>query len=74
MIWLTGWKSHSDNAKKFLDKKSNMHLTAEKCVCLMTQKQKHNHVNVFHNRLHGIIFFVDHNMEMDHGFMGMTQK
>jgi hypothetical protein len=31
MTWLTGWKSHSDYAKKFLDK-SNMHLNVEKCV------------------------------------------
>jgi len=50
-IWLTGWKSHFDYAKKFLDKKSNMHLTVEKCVCPMTQKHKQNHVNVSHNRL-----------------------
>lgn len=42
----------------------------------MTQKHKQNHVNVCHNRLHQETcnLFPGHHMEIDHGFMGMTQK
>jgi hypothetical protein len=39
-------------------------------------KAQKNHVNVCHKRLHKETcnLFAGHHMEMDHGFMGMTQK
>lgn len=74
MTWLTGQKSHFDYTKRFLTNLTCTWLT--KNVCLMTQKHKQNHVNMCHNRprKETCNLFAGHHMEMDHGFMGMTQK